>query len=166
VDVLNTIDVEPVLARLVTCQDDHGVIALTVLQKTLESGCNDHEALIIRSLPNSPAKQHRNYTANPGFPVLDSKALQWLSARSLKHLLIDTPSLDGSQDPSLPNHRKWWGLDDSKQSADFPARRRSITEMIYVPDEIADGEYWLHLELSPLVSDATPSRPMIYPVEP
>ena len=44
-------------------------------------------------------------------------------------------------------------------------RRRSLTEMIYVPDGIPDGLYWLHLELAPLVSDATPSRPVLYPLE-
>ena len=25
---------------------------------------------------------------------------------------------------------------------------------------------WLHIELSPLVPDATPNRPVLYPVEP
>ena len=43
--------------------------------------------------------------------------------------------------------------------------RRSATEMIFVPDGVPDGLYWLELGLSPLLSDATPSRPLLYPVE-
>jgi hypothetical protein len=82
----------------------------------------------------------------------------------LRHLLLDTPSLDSAENASLENHRAWWGLDETGRTHGFPPQNRSITEMIYVADDIADGEYWLHLELSPLVSDATPSRPMIYKV--
>jgi arylformamidase len=164
VNVLETIDTQPVLARLVTCHDDHGVISADRLQQALENGCNDHEALIIRSLPNSAAKLNRDYQAEPDFPVLDSEAVLWLTTQSLRHLLIDTPSLDSPRDSSLPNHRSWWGVNRAQPSDGFPAPRRSITELIYVPDQIVDGEYWLHLELSPLVADATPSRPMIYPV--
>jgi hypothetical protein len=37
--------------------------------------------------------------------------------------------------------------------------------MIYVPDDIIDGDYWLDLQLSPIVSDAVPSRPIIYPAQ-
>ncbi|MGH8034342.1 MAG: hypothetical protein ACREO9_03885, partial [Lysobacterales bacterium] len=83
----------------------------------------------------------------------------------LRHLLLDTPSLDVPASQSLDNHRTWWGENPDNLQHGFPPRQRSVTEMIYVPDEIPDGEYWLHLELSALVSDAVPSRPVIYPVE-
>jgi len=165
VNVLDSIDTSPVLARLVTCGDDPACITLAALKQQLSEENIDHGALIIRTLPNHPTKQHRDYAAQPDFPVLDKDAVEWLTSLPLKHLLVDTPSLDNPRDASLSNHRLWWGENDSGAIHGFEARRRSITEMIYVADEIPDGEYWLHLELSPLVSDATPSRPVIFPVE-
>ena len=38
----------------------------------------------------------------------------------------------------------------------------SITEMIYVPDEIEDGTYLLELQFAPFENDASPSRPVLY----
>jgi hypothetical protein len=43
--------------------------------------------------------------------------------------------------------------------------RRSVTELVYVPNDLQDGHYWLQLELAPVCSDATPSRPVLYPLE-
>lgn len=34
-----------------------------------------------------------------------------------------------------------------------------------VPAELAEGEHWLDLQLIPLQADATPSRPVLYPIE-
>jgi len=75
------------------------------------------------------------------------------------------PSLDIPRDEGkLANYRAWWGLDGRPAPPGFDPGRRSVTEMVFVPDELADGLYWLHLELAPLVGEATPSRPMLYPV--
>jgi hypothetical protein len=41
---------------------------------------------------------------------------------------------------------------------------KTITEMIYVRDEVADGLYLLNLQIAPFVSDAAPSRPLLYPL--
>ena len=38
----------------------------------------------------------------------------------------------------------------------------TITEMIYVDDKIKDGHYLLNLQIPSFVSDAAPSRPIIY----
>ena len=46
-----------------------------------------------------------------------------------------------------------------------PRTDRTVTEMIYVPDRIADGRYVLNLQLPAFQSDAAPSRPIIYPLE-
>ncbi len=74
--------------------------------------------------------------------------------------------LDRTDDQGLlANHRCWWGMESKMTTGEFPPQRRSVTEMMYVPDEVADAYYWLNLELQPLVSDATSSRPVIYPVE-
>jgi hypothetical protein len=37
--------------------------------------------------------------------------------------------------------------------------------MIYVPDEISDGEYLLNLQIAPFVSDASPSRPVLFKIK-
>ena len=41
-------------------------------------------------------------------------------------------------------------------------QNKTITEMIYVPNIIEDGIYMLNLQIAAFVSDATPSRPIIY----
>lgn len=162
--VLDTIDAEPVLAALVTVAGEDGRITCAELQRALAGMADDHAALILRTLPNPTTKQWRNYAAEPDFPVLDAEAMECLAALPLRHLLLDTPSLDAAYNQRLDNHRAWWGEHPEFTRHGYPPQRRSVTEMIYVANDIADGEYWLQLELSALVSDAAPSRPMIYPV--
>jgi hypothetical protein len=43
---------------------------------------------------------------------------------------------------------------------------RTVTELIYAPDPIPDGHYLLNLQVAPLLADAAPSRPVLYPVRP
>ena len=40
----------------------------------------------------------------------------------------------------------------------------SITELIFVPDEVKDGSYLLNLSFAPLDNDASPSRPTLYKI--
>lgn len=125
----------------------------------------DGGALAVRTLPNEDTKQWRNYRQSPEFPVFSPQAMRLLGGSTLMHLLVDTPSLDRADSQGLENHATWWGLDpDTRAGVPEPARR-SITEMIYVPDDIPDGDYLLELQLAPIVSDAVPSRPVIYPIE-
>ena len=37
--------------------------------------------------------------------------------------------------------------------------------MIYVPEQMKDGYYLLDLQIPAFMSDAAPSRPIIYPIE-
>jgi hypothetical protein len=39
----------------------------------------------------------------------------------------------------------------------------TITEMIYVPDNVADGSYLLNLQIA-FENDASPSKPVLYSV--
>ena len=41
---------------------------------------------------------------------------------------------------------------------------KTITEPIYVPEDMGDGQYMLNLQVSPLISDAAPSKPVIFAV--
>jgi hypothetical protein len=40
----------------------------------------------------------------------------------------------------------------------------TITEMIYVPDNVADGSYLLNLQIASFENDASPSKPVLYSV--
>lgn len=172
--VQDTIYAGPVLARLISLTpappagaDDSPLFTPAALQQALgEAPLDGVEALIIRSWPIPADLTSRDYSQGPPYPVLDLDATRWLAGLPLKHLLMDTPSLDPAHDGGrLANHRAWWGLDDQPLAAAVEPRRRSVTEMTLVPAEVPDGDYWLHIELSPLLGDATPSRPIIYPVE-
>lgn len=163
--VIGTVDEAPTLLRLITIGpeslDDNGRIPASALGELEGFGGG---ALALRTLPNEAAKQWRNYDREPNFPVLSAAAMRALSESPLVHLLIDTPSADDPQSQGLENHATWWGLNASVQPGVPNPQSRSITEMIFVPDDIDDGDYWLDLQLAPIVSDAVPSRPVIYPV--
>lgn len=169
--VQHTIYAEPCVARLVSLaptaadgdapQLEPDVAAVT----GANAGQPGAEALVIRTLPNDVSKCSRDYARAAPYPVLGAAAMAELAASPLKHLLVDTPSLDPADDNGrLANHRTWWGMGDDRPPAGLDAGRRSVTEMVFVPNEIADGLYWLHLELSPLLGDATPSRPVLFPL--
>jgi hypothetical protein len=39
-----------------------------------------------------------------------------------------------------------------------------VTELAFVPNELADGAYLLQLQVPELAGDAVPSRPLLYPL--
>ncbi|RZJ71662.1 MAG: cyclase family protein [Flavobacterium sp.] len=41
----------------------------------------------------------------------------------------------------------------------------TITEMVFVPDEIADGNYILNLQIVSFENDASPSKPVLYKID-
>ncbi len=121
-------------------------------------------ALAVRTLPNEAAKRTMDYTSGPIPPYFSLEAVGLMVARGIRHLLCDLPSIDRSHDEGrLAGHRLFWGL------AGVAAGDRAdatVTEMIYVPDMVADGFYALSLQLPPFMSDAAPSRPLLYPLDP
>jgi hypothetical protein len=82
--------------------------------------------------------------------------------------VLDLPSADRADDGGrLTAHRIFFGLPPG--SRDAAAARRpgaSITELAWIGPEVADGYYLLDLQIPPFVTDAAPSRPLLYPVEP
>jgi hypothetical protein len=56
----------------------------------------------------------------------------------------------------LAAHHAFW---DYPNTVDL---RRTITEMIYVPDEVRDGDYLLEMQVPNFINDAAPSRPLLY----
>lgn len=133
------------------------------------SRCDPHgdflRALLVRTRPNDPDKRGRQYSGhNPPYPTTD--ALRWMRDRCVRHLLVDLPSIDREDDGGqTPNHHAFW--QPSEDDHDQPPRvERTVTEMIFVPDEIADGTYFVDLQVPDFALDAAPSRPLLFEAEP
>ncbi|MEM9982448.1 MAG: cyclase family protein [Bacteroidota bacterium] len=114
------------------------------------------EAVIIRTLPNTTEKLQRQYSgSNP--PYLVASIANWLVDHQVVHLLVDLPSVDKEVDGGvLAFHKAFW---------QYPTAIRveaTITELIYVPDTVADGLYLLNLQVANIQTDASPSRPVLY----
>jgi arylformamidase len=117
------------------------------------------KALIIRTLPNDQSKLNRNYSnSNP--PYIHYGATQQMVKAGIRHLLVDLPSVDREKDDGkLEAHHSFW---------QYPNKTRmnaTITEFIYVPDEVKDGYYFLNLQIASFENDASPSKPVIYPIQ-
>ncbi len=119
---------------------------------------NEAEALIIRTLPNDGRKLNLNYSgANP--PYLHHETAEWLAACGVQHLLLDLPSVDREEDGGqLLAHRAFWQYPETVRSA------CTITEMVFVPNEVSDGFYLLNVQTAAFDLDASPSRPVVYPL--
>jgi len=116
----------------------------------------DCEALVLRTSPNTSTKKSMEYSGeNP--PYLEPEALSYLREKGVKHLLLDLPSVDREVDGGkLEAHHKFW------QSGREDDHECTITEMIFVENEIEDGMYLLNLQTAPFENDATPSRPVLF----
>lgn len=116
-------------------------------------------SVVIRTLPNTEAKRSRNYN-NSNWPYLNEEAALLLRNKGIEHLLIDLPSVDQEEDGgALAAHRAFWNYPDA------PRLQATITELIYVPDAIKDGDYLLNLQVAPFHNDAAPSRPVLFALQ-
>lgn len=123
-----------------------------------------HHALIVRTIPNPPAKKRAKYSGkNP--PYFTPAAMSLLRAWGTEHLLCDLPSVDREDDGGLlAAHRMFWGV-AAHPSVPAEPNGRTITEMIFVDDSVSDGLYLLDLQIPPLLVEAAPSRPVLYPIQ-
>ncbi|MGQ0384825.1 MAG: cyclase family protein [Gammaproteobacteria bacterium] len=123
-------------------------------------------ALVLRTLPNPAERRNRNYRGPAPAPFLTRQAADWLVARGIDHLVLDLPSADRADDRGrLTAHRIFFGLPPgSRRAADAKRPRASITELAWISPSISDGWYLLDLQLPAFLSDAAPSRPLLYPV--
>lgn len=119
-------------------------------------------ALVVRTLPNDESKLTRRYDLDNIPPYFSAEAIEYIVECGFKHLLVDLPSIDRLDDPTLPAHRAFWNVEMGSREVDANSRVNStITELIYVPNEVADGEYLLNIQIAPFVSDCSPSRPIL-----
>ena len=116
------------------------------------------QALVIRTLPNDDFKLRTHYSgANP--PYLHHEATQWIVEQGINHLLLDLPSVDREQDEGkLLSHKAFWQYPENTR------HHATITEMIYVRNEVKDGMYFLNLQITSLELDASPSKPVLFKV--
>ena len=120
-------------------------------------------SLIVRTLPNDELKLSRVYDGDNIPPYFTADAMRYIVECEFKHLLVDLPSIDRIFDEGrLENHRIFWNVEPGSRAIGPQARLYStVTELIYVPNEIGDGEYLLNLQIAPFEADAAPSRPVL-----
>ena len=148
------------LAQVVTIAptqiEDDFVITKKQLQFAL--GNKKRDAIVIRTLPNLADKKSAQYSnSNP--PYLLEDAAVYLREKGIKHLLIDLPSVDRESDEGkLLSHNAFWNT-AGKLRLDA-----TITEFIFVPNDVEDGTYFLNLMIAPFENDASPSKPVLYQI--
>lgn len=138
---------------------------LIITRSALEQHLPDElpPAIAIRTRPNTEEKLSLNYSGNNP-PYMDAEAMRFLVHQGVKHVLIDLPSVDREQDGGvLACHHIFWDLEDESRASS--RKDCTITELIYIPDEIKDGHYFLNMMIAPIKMDASPSKPVLYRIE-
>ena len=134
------------------------------LVQTLQSNVSTTKALIIRTLPNSESKKQKKYS-NTNPPYLSQEAAIFLREIGVEHLLIDLPSVDKEKDEGkLLAHKAFWNVKDVNVLNKDARLNCTITEMIFVENEIQDGNYLLNLQIASFENDASPSKPILYKI--
>ena len=157
--VINSISSSHFFANLISVELKNQFNDWVVSEESLAGFDLNVEALIIRTKPNDHSKVQRQYSGT-NFPYLTLGAMQRIVDAGAQHLLIDLPSVDREEDGgALAAHHLFWNVPAE------PNFQKTITELIYVPNEIADGMYVLNLQVSNFANDAAPSRPMLFDLE-
>lgn len=114
------------------------------------------EAVIFRTMPNTAQKLTKNYSGNnPCY--LKAELSKDLAARGINHLLVDLPSVDREEDNGeMLAHKAFWNYPEN------PRMHATITEMIFIPNEVEDGLYLLNIQVASLQTDASPSKPLLF----
>lgn len=129
--------------------------ALEKHQQQLE----DVKVLIVRTLPNSPNKLSNNYSnTNPCY--FSKTAVELINEFGFTHLMVDLPSIDREEDGGeLIGHHTFWEYPENTQT------QKTITELIFVPNEIKDGNYLVNIQITALENDASPSKITLYDIK-
>ncbi len=114
------------------------------------------EVLVIKT-GNYP--EGYNFTGtNP--PYFEKELINFIREMGIIHFITDLPSIDREQDEGkLEAHKSFWNFPDDDRN------HCTITEMARIPEKTKTGLYLLNLQIAPFENDATPSRPIIYPLE-
>jgi kynurenine formamidase len=137
---------------------EDGAIDFVITLEQLKGFDLNTDALVIRTLPNDKQKCSKNYS-NTNPPYLEAECASYLIDKGIEHLLVDMPSVDRENDNGeLLFHHAFWEVPSK------PNFKRTITELIFVENEIQDGEYILNIQVAPFNNDASPSRPVLYKI--
>jgi arylformamidase len=139
------------------------VIAKEDLKSQLEHVKSEFlKGLIIRTLPNNESKKSQDYMKElPCFFSIE--AMEYIVSLGVQHLLVDSPSVDRLFDEGhLSAHNIFWETKGKKFNP--AAQNKTITEMIFAADSLENGQYLLNLQIPAFVSDAAPSRPILYKI--
>ena len=133
-----------------------------ITSEKLPGGISSNEklpnALIIRTLPNGSDKKSKDW-ANTNPTYLHPDFTDKLVERGVEHLLVDLPSVDKEIDGgTLLSHKAFFRVPEA------PRNKVTITEFVFIPNIVEDGLYALNLQIAPFDLDASPSRPVIYPL--
>ena len=167
------ISVTPVAAD--QCQDTYvpqlaatdSVITRDSLESTsVKSHAEFADCLIIRTVPNTETKLSAIYNEQHQPPFFTNEAINYIVELGFKHLVVDLPSVDRMNDDGLmSNHHVFWNVPaGTKEMTKTTATEKLITEMVYVPDSVEDGQYLVNLQIPAFFCDAAPSRPILFPV--
>ena len=151
-------------AKLITVAPENIGEDLIITKNQIADALNGSkpEAIVIRTLPNSKDKKSRKYS-NTNPPYLSEDAAIFIRESEIQHLLIDLPSVDREHDEGkLLAHKGFWNVKNTENLNSDARLNATITEMIYVPDEISDGDYILNLQIASFENDASPSKPVLY----
>lgn len=150
------------LAEIITvAPETYGEEDFVISKKQIQHALHDKtpEAVVIRTIPNTSEKKSKQYSHTNWAYILEEAAL-FLREIGVKHLLIDLPSVDREKDDGdLLAHRAFWDYPKN------PRKDATITEFIFVKNNIADGTYFLNIQIAPFENDASPSRPVLYKIE-
>lgn len=166
-ECLKDVVIPAVLVSVTPEQSDESDDLLITRRSLSESGvtasASSDMALIVRTIPNDDSKLIREYGEENIPPYFDTDAMQFIVESGFKHLLVDTPSIDRIfDDGKLLNHRLFWNVEPGNFKVNAETRiSNTITELIYVPNEVGDGEYLLNLQIAPFDADCAPSRPIL-----
>jgi kynurenine formamidase len=154
-------------AELISVEPENSNSDLIITKEQIEKVVKGKisQAIIIRTLPNSASKKHKNYS-NTNPPYLSEEAAIFIRKIGIQHLLIDLPSVDREEDEGkLLAHKAFWNVKNVDKLNDDARLNCTITEMIFVEDKIQDGSYILNLQITSFENDASPSKPIIFKIE-
>jgi kynurenine formamidase len=151
-------------AELISITPEKIEYDFVIMKSQIEKALNGKvsEAIIIRTLPNLDEKKSKKYShTNP--PYISEEAALFIREIGIQHLLIDLPSVDREEDGGkLLAHKAFWNVKDVTNLNDDARMNCTITEMIFVENEVQDGSYILNLQIASFENDASPSKPILY----
>lgn len=145
------ISVQPTSYYNTEYQEEDWVISQEQIESVTKEW-NGEAVLIIRTLENSEEKQGHNYSGtNP--PYFTKSAMEYINSLGVKHLMVDLPSVDRELDNgALVCHKTFWNYPDK------PELDKTISELLYIPNQLKDGNVFIQIQIMSIENDASPSK--------